>query len=117
MPIFCDKDKKLYLKVFNSKEELNSYLGAHGALDSSSITLFSSSPLTDINYLCAFFHFDLDKLSIKWFPKDWNYKRIIEFLLSKINGNDLFVNWEDELLPDAKKYGLHDINDFNKPYI
>lgn len=108
------KEGKLYwyknnldeLIFFNDHESMNMYIYKNW------------TPKDDIEGLCNMMIFDYDaRLSLKYFPKIWDYDKIIEFLLDKINAGDYSVSWENELKPEAMKQGLHSMNDFDDPYI
>lgn len=108
------KDGRVYWYK-NNLDELNSFKD----YESMDAYIYKSwTPKDDIEILCNMMIFDYDtKLSLKYFPKVWEYEKIIKFLLDKINYEDYRVSWENELKPEAIKHGLHLINDFDDPYI
>lgn len=122
MSICIDEKGKMFHKIYNHTDIEMIAAKMHeetGVVDNTVLNMLSMcSPADDINYLGAFIKWDIDNgIYVKWFPRNWNEERIIEFLINKYNKNIYFFSWYEELQPEAKIYGLHYENDFSEPYI
>lgn len=122
MSILFDKAGKAYHKVY-SKEDIEllakQMKKEEGIYDVTRLNmLLSTSPADDIEHLGSFMRWDFhERISAQWFPKNWDAKQIIEFLLEKFNTENYLFSWYEEIKPEAQKYGLHDKNDYCEPYI
>lgn len=122
MSILFNDDGKLYYKIYSKKDidaiakNMKNNTGVH---DTTILGMLAqTTPADDIRYLNALVYWDLNEpISVEWFPKNWEYKKIIEFLINKYNSEDYRFSWYEEVRPDAQKYGLHMKNDFDEPYI
>lgn len=122
MSILFNDDGKLYYKIYSKKDIdtiAKNMKNNTGVYDTTVLGMLAqTTPADDIRYLNALVYWDLNEpISVEWFPKNWDYIKIIEFLISKYNSENYSFSWYEEVRPDAQKYGLHIKSDFNKPYI
>lgn len=122
MSILFNNEGMLYHKVYTEKdidEIANNMKIKTGVYDSTVLGMIAqTTPADDIKYLNAFVYWDLNEpISVEWFPKNWDYIRIIDFLICKYNSENYSFSWYEEIKPDALKHGLHDKSDFDEPYI
>ena len=121
MSILFNSEGLLYHKIYTQidiDEIANNMKIKNDVYDDTVLSmLIQTSPADDIRYLNAFVYWDLNEpISIEWFPKNWNYEKIIGFLINKYNNKIYSFSWDEEIKPDAQKYGLYKKNDFNEPY-
>lgn len=122
MCILFNDDGKLYYKIYSKKDIdtiAKNMKNNTGVYDTTVLGMLAqTTPADDIRYLNALVYWDLNEpISVEWFPKNWGYIKIIEFLISKYNSENYSFSWYEEVRPDAQEYGLHIKSDFNKPYI